>query len=227
LGDEEEIRSLLTELRELPCWSRRRHFAPGEPVFSEGSPTQEFHFVAKGRVKLLKTAESGVSTMLDIVGPSDLLCGNAVYREAPYCCTAVFDAEGGTTVIVPRERLLRVVDERRGLWRALMNELACRGMMLCQRVDEVGRGTVERRLTRLILRLWSSVGEERLGRRWLPVRLSRRDLAQLCCARVETVIRAMTRLERDGVIETASGGFYILDLDALSKRSRDPQGAAP
>lgn len=224
MGGEDEPGSLLDELRQLPNEGRRCRFGPGESVFCEGAPAREFHFVTSGRVKLVKTAASGAATMLDIVEPSALVCGNAVFRGAPYCCSAVFGPEGGATMLVPRERLLRLVDEKRGLWRRLMHEVTCRGMVLCERVDEVGRGTVEHRVTRLLARLWSSVGQERLGQRWLPVRLSRRDLAQLCCARAETVIRVMTRLERDEVIETTSDGFRILDLDALLERSRGSGG---
>lgn len=214
-----EVDTLLEATKQLPCWGRPQRFGPGELVFRAGTPTQSFHIVATGRVKLLKAARPGTPTMLEIVEPGGLLCGNAVYRAEPYCCNAIFDGQGGSTVVVPRERLLRLVDERRGLWRTLMDQVTCRGMMLCERVDEVGRGTVEQRLARLFLRLWSASGVERLGERWLPVRLSRRDLAQLCCSRIETTIRAMTRLERDGVIETAENGFRILDHEALVAKS--------
>ena len=213
---------MLGELKRLPSWSRVCRFGPDRPVFLDGRPSRDFHFVVEGRVKLLKTCASGTSTMLEMVGPGRLLCGNAVYRGAPYCCDAVFDRGGGSTVIVPRERLLRLVDERRGLWRVLMDEVTCRGAMLCQRIDEVGRGTVTRRVARLLLRLSTQAGQPRPeGQRWVPVPLSRRDLAQLCSARVETMIRTMTRLERDRVVETTPKGFHILDLETLRELS-DP-----
>lgn len=223
VGDDGDGTTLLGELEQLPSWSRTRRFGPDQPVFRHGEQSREFHFVVEGRVKLLKTgvnANARTSTMLDMVCPGRLLCGNAVYRGGTYCCNAVFDREGGTARIVPRERLLALVDERRGLWRSLMNEVTCRGVKLCERVDEVGRGTVEYRVARLLLRLWSEHGRARPGGgRWVPVALSRRDLAQLCGARIETVIRAMTRLERDGVVETTPEGFWILDHATLLGRA--------
>ena len=222
MGDDDDGTTLLEELKKLPSWSRTRRYGADEPVFSGGKQTRDFHFVGDGRVKLLKNSDSGTTTMLDMIGPGRLLCGNAVYRGSAYCCDARFDRGGGSTIIVPRERLLRLVDESRGLWRSLMNEVTCRGELLCRRVDEMGHGTVHQRVARLLLRLESTTGRPGPeGERVIPVPLSRRDLAQLCGTRVETMIRTMTRLERDGVVETTPQGFRILDHAALRELGGD------
>jgi len=49
----------------------------------------------------------------------------------------------------------------------------------------------------------------------VPVALSRRELARIVGATVETVIRTMSRWGREGIVETTSSGFVVRDPAAL------------
>jgi CRP-like cAMP-binding protein len=80
----------------------------------------------------------------------------------------------------------------------------------------VGPGKAKQRIAKLLGRLADDVGVELpAGEIWIPVRMSRKELAQMCSMRMETVIRVMTHLQRDEVVATEDGGFMIRDRDAL------------
>jgi CRP-like cAMP-binding protein len=99
---------------------------------------------------------------------------------------------------------------------ALLQEAARREHALTRRIEELSSGHVERRVAALLARLAEQVGVERPGEGlWLPIVLSRQDLADLCGTTVETAIRTMTRLGRDGLVRSAERGFLIRDLDRL------------
>jgi CRP/FNR family transcriptional regulator len=52
---------------------------------------------------------------------------------------------------------------------------------------------------------------------FVPLRLSRGDLADMVGCRVETTIRVMTRWQREGVVETQREGLVIRDRVLLAE----------
>ncbi len=54
----------------------------------------------------------------------------------------------------------------------------------------------------------------------LPLQLSRQDLADLCGTTIETAIRVMTRLGREGVVRAAARGLVIVDRPRLEEIAR-------
>jgi CRP/FNR family transcriptional regulator len=94
-------------------------------------------------------------------------------------------------------------------------------MSLCRRVEELAGGQVERRIATLLLRLADGMGVPRTSEgTWIPVRLSRQDLADLVGTTLETAIRVMTRLGRAGIVRTAPRGLVITDRRALEEVGR-------
>lgn len=209
------------DLERLRPYARCRRLARGERVWRQGDATSDFAFVARGRVKLVKAGESGRETILELCGPGELLCANAVCSFAPYCCSAAAMGPGAVVVVVPRRDVLEVLERSPSAAHAFLREVTLRGMNLCQRVEELSRGQVERRIATLLLRLADRLGVAQDGEGTLiPIQLSRQDLADLCGTTVETTIRAMTRLARRSVARSAGRCLLISDRPALERIAR-------
>jgi hypothetical protein len=104
---------------------------------------------------------------------------------------------------------------------AFLREVTGREMSLTQRVEELSSGQVERRIAMLLARLADQLGSERPGEgTFIPVRLSRQDLADLCGTTIETAIRVMTRLAREGVVQTVPRGFVVTCPERLARLAR-------
>lgn len=213
----DEQRALLVaraEVREL--WR-------GAHLWSDQEATGEFCFVLSGRIKLVKRNSDGRETIVDIGMPGQLLCSNAVCAFAPYCCSAVA-MEASQALVIERSGLLALLERVPRASRAFLREASARGVTVCSRVEEVASGPVERRVALLLVRLAESVGEAReSGQWWIPVRLARQDIADMCGTTVETAIRVMRRLAVAGVVETHSDGFVVADYDALKALTTGPQ----
>jgi CRP-like cAMP-binding protein len=202
--------------RLLPA-ARLRRLAPGSAVWNHGATADEFLFVLQGRVKLVNTSADGREAIVDLRAAGQLLCSGAVCVMAPYCCSAVAHSGPIDIVAFPRQALFALVETSPAAARAFVREVAQCAMTLCHRVEELTSGVVERRLAMLLLRLADHLGESREdGLVWIPVALSRQDLADLCNTSVETASRTMSRLARDGVVDTRTGGFAVLDRAALA-----------
>ena len=52
------------------------------------------------------------------------------------------------------------------------------------------------------------------------------DLADLCATTIETAIRVMSRLEKDGVLRSTPTGFVVKSRDRLEEIARAPRGCA-
>jgi CRP/FNR family transcriptional regulator len=193
-----------------------RRVARGERIWREGAPTAEFTFLADGRVKLVRSGEAGREVIVDVCGTGQLLCGSAVCGFAPYCCSATALEDAVEVIVVPRREILDLLETSPDASRAFLREFMQREQGLTQRIAQLSTGQVDRRLAALFVRLAEQVGTERDdGSIWVPVTLSRQDLADLCGTTIETTIRTMTRFARQGVVRTVGRGFVVADRSRL------------
>ena len=215
-------------LRAIPAEKRRRllpraalrTFSRTQGLWCDGQMTNDFSFLARGRVKLVKCNADGKETILDLCLPGQLLCASAVCAVAPYCCRAVAAEDDTTVLSLPRQDLLELVERNPPMTHGFMKEITCRTATLCRRVNELAGGQVERRVSKLLLRLADEVGQARDGEgTWIPVALSRQDLADMCGTTIETAIRIMSRLQREGIVQTVTSGFVVANRPALEDRS--------
>lgn len=204
------------DLERLAPYANVRRVDRGERVWSEGDPTGEFTFLADGRVKLVKGSESGRDVIVDVCGPGELLCSSAVCAFAPYCCSSTALEDAVQVIVIPRRDVLELLEHSPVASRAFLREVTARGLGLTERITQLASGQVERRIAALFLRLAEQVGTPRDGGgTWVPVTLSRQDLADLCGTTLETAIRTMSRLARDGALRTAARGFVVENRERL------------
>jgi CRP-like cAMP-binding protein len=74
-------------------------------------------------------------------------------------------------------------------------------------------------VARVLLRLARDFPHERPCGLGIDVPLTQQDVADLVAARREVVSTWLTRLKRDGVLDTHHGQLCIHDADALAKMS--------
>ncbi len=214
------------DLEALRPYARCRGVARGQRVWSEGDPTEEFTFLAAGRVKLVKTSEAGREVIVEMAGPGELLCSSAVCSFAPYCCSSLAFEGDAALVSVPRRDLLALLDRSTSASRAFLREVTGREARLARRVEELASGQVERRVATLLLRLAEQVGQpaEDGAGTLIPIRFSRQDLADLVGTTLETAIRVMTRFGREGIVLTLERGLRVSDRRALERVARGDVG---
>ena len=101
--------------------------------------------------------------------------------------------------------------------RGLLKSLTRRLVELTSRLTELSGGHVEERLARVLLKLASDRGSLESGGTWIPLHLSRQELADLTGTTIETCIRIMSRWAKSGIVETRSDGFLLRDRKALER----------
>ena len=209
------FRRLKSDDRErVAAVARLATYRRGELIFREGDPSDRFFMVAAGRVKVFKMTPSGKDIILEIFGPGDPLGAVAVYEGFPFPASAVA-LEDTRCVSIGKQDFFQLLEQNPTVVRGLLLGLTHRLVELTNRLADLTGGRVETRFARLFLKLsGESGGPERDGV-FIPMPLSRQELADLTGTTIETAIRIMSRWGKEGVVRTEKDGFMLLDREAL------------
>jgi CRP/FNR family transcriptional regulator len=211
------FRRLRPEDRErLARVSRVRDFPRGETIFGEGDPADELMTVVAGRVKVCKMTPAGKDVILEIFGPGDPLGAVAVYEERPFPASAVA-LEDTRCLSIPRQVLFDLLESHPTLVRGLLLALNRRLVELTHRLAELTGGRVEPRFARLFLKLAGDLGRPAERGTFIPLHLSRQELADLTGTTIETAIRIMSRWGKATLVLTEAEGFTLVDRGALEE----------
>ena len=191
-----------------------RAFERGAMLFTEGDSSDVMYSVLAGHVKVFKTTPRGTDVILQVVGPGDPVGAVAVYEARPYPASAIA-LEPTSCVLIPRQAFFALLETSPSLVRGLLVGLTHRLMELTNRLADLSGGRVEGRLARFLLKLGSDIGQRRADGVFIPLALSRQELADMIGTTIETSIRIMSRWGKDGVVRTDKDGFVILDRPTL------------
>jgi CRP-like cAMP-binding protein len=209
------FRRLAPEDRErMASVSTVREFDRGAALFSEGDDSDFLYTVITGRVKVFKTTARGTDVILEIFGPGDPVGAVAVYESRPYPAGAVA-IEPTVCLLIPRKSFFSLLETYPSLVRGLLVGLTHRLVELTNRLAELTGGRVEARLARFFLKLTDDMGQRHPDGTFIPLALSRQELADMIGTTIETSIRIMSRWGKDNVLRTEKAGFVVVDRPAL------------
>ena len=123
--------------------------------------------------------------------------------------------EPTTCLVLARRDFFQLLEQNPSLVRGVLTGLTTRLVELTRRITELTGGRVEARFARLFLKLADQMGRPDRGGVFIPMPLSRQELADLTGTTIETCIRILSRWGKDDVIRTDKDGFVIVDRAGL------------
>jgi CRP-like cAMP-binding protein len=197
-----------------------RRYEKGATIFEQGMPSDAFFTIAAGRVKISKMLPTGKDLIIEVFGTGDPLGAVAAYDGRPFPASAIA-LEDTTCVVIPRAVFFRLLEEHPSLVRGLMLGLTARLVELTNRLAEFSGGRIEPRVARLFLKLAREMGREERGGLFIPLALSRQELADLTGTTIETCIRIMSRWGKQDIVRTEKDGFVVVGVKALETIGAD------
>lgn len=189
-----------------------------EHLWRAGDAPQSLTIVKSGLVKVVRPAARGRSAICGLFGPPDTVGDLAVLRGMQYPADAVVATESASIISIPAAFLREGISKTPELAVSLACSIHGKLVALHDKVDVLSAGSVEARLALLLLKLYERFGDDfDDDTSAIPVALSRRELSELVSTSFETVIRVMTRWEREQVLETNDRGFLIRKLETLAE----------
>ena len=191
-----------------------REYGRGDLVFHEGDPSHTFFIVLSGRIKVFKHGPDGHDIILEIFGPGGPLGAVATYESRPYPASAA-PLEPSSCLLIPRDAFFDLLERHPKFGRGLLGGLSLRLVELTTRLAELTGGRVEARFARLFLKLADQLGKPTERGTWVPLVLTRQELADMVGTTIETSIRTMSRWHKDDVLLTEREGFLVVDRAVL------------
>lgn len=186
----------------------RRVYGPEQVVFIEGEPCSGLYIVERGWLKAVKIGLDGREQTLQTLGSGDVFNAISVFTDAPNQAT-VEALEETTLWLVPRNAMLRLLDENPSLAQLVIQDLAGRVQHLISLVEDLSLRSVEARLARLLLE--HSEGEGVQRRRWA----TQSEMASRLGTVPDVLNRALRKLAEQGMIRVARHQIQILDKEGL------------
>ncbi len=210
--------SVLTEdeWREVAETLTIHTFPEGTYLFFEGDPPTNLYVIVRGHIALIRHTLEGRDVVLDVMRPGNMVGELAIFEGVPYSSSGK-TLDEVTAVVIPRERFHQMLTRYPRMASAVIFDLTRRVRHLSDLVQSLAIERVERRLARILLRLARISGEPQNGGLLIKLPLTRQDLADMAGTTVETTIRTLSRMRRQGIVDTEHGYVLIRDVERLTR----------
>lgn len=195
-------------------------WAEGDPLYRAGEPAQHLFVLAAGRVKLSQPTTNGTRVVTDVVLPGGLFGAMSTLGQPVHEQTAEALVTS-CALRIAQEAFRTVLSEHPQVALRVLDDVAYRLARAHSQAGQQVTATVAQRVASTLLRLADDVGQERTGGgTLLQVPLSRADLAGLTGSTPESVSRVMSRLRKDGIIDSGRRWTAVLDRPRLEATAR-------
>lgn len=186
---------------------RVKRYAKGETVFRAGEPSDAVCIVQQGRVHLMKFLEGGQASTTCVMTPGETFCCLPALDRKPYPVDAIA-AANSMVVRIPTSAFHDVLERHP----AFLQHALC---LFCDRLRDVEHksclafDSVEQRLAAALLGLSKKFGA--------TIPLTKHELAEMAGTTVETTIRVLSQLRKQGILTSSRGSTTIAKPDRLRR----------
>ena len=206
----EALSDLLTRLR-----AARRSFIRGEVLVHAGAPNRSVGVVLAGWIEAARPAPDGSRLPITRMGPGgvfgDVLGGSSL--DSPVTVTARTACD---VLLIPYERLLRP-DSPAGqqVLQNLVRTISDKYFLLARRVDLLLLHSLRAKAAAYLV-----AEADRLGRTTFRIPFTRAQLADYLNCDRSALSRELSRMQREGLLDTSRSSFKLHDINALRKLSQ-------
>ena len=204
-------------LRDISRDRKLRAVPRKEVLFYEGDELRAVHFVHKGKLRTYRMNKDGKELVTGLYGPGDFI-GYMGVLEGGRTAETAEALEDSEVAVIPREDLLALLYRDRDVSIRFIRLLTRDVKDKEARLLEMAYASVRQRVAQALLRLHERFGQEKDA--GLGVRISREDLASIVGTATESLIRTLTDLKHDGLIESTGRDILRRDIKGLEHLAR-------
>lgn len=182
-------------------------------LFQKGEPCRGLYVVLEGSVRIYRSAPDGREQVLHVQGPGQSIAEVPLMDGGPYPASAR-TVEETRLVFLPRAEFEWLYRNSPEVADAVIRELGRRLRRMARLVETISLKDVPARVAITILEYAEGAGGPRDGAELMLPRTQEELAAELATTR-ESVARALSRLRKEGAIQTRGARVRILDLARL------------
>jgi CRP-like cAMP-binding protein len=201
----------------------RRSLADGEMLYARHDPAEALYGLIRGRIRLSNVAPDGREVLMALFEPGDWIGELSLFDGLPRTHDAV--AMGAAEVFVlPRPRLLALLDAEPRLYRHLAARLARQLRLALSYIDDTVFLPLSRRLAKRLLQLARVYGRDTPQGLLLDLHLPQEDLGRMLGASRQSVSKELRHWEKQGLIGLDYGRVLIRDPAAFRRLVNEAGG---
>ncbi len=183
-------------------------------LFHEGDEMRHVSFLVSGKVRTFKVNNDGKEFVTGLHVPGDFI-GYMGLLEGGHALETAEAMEDSEVALVPREDLLRLLYSDRDVSMRFIRMLTHDVNEKQDRLLQLAYASVRQRVAQALVQLHERFSAESSTE--LGVRISRDDLATIVGTATESLIRCLTDLKDEGLIESQGREIRILNKRGLEK----------
>lgn len=180
-------------------------------VLREGDKTEHVYFVLRGSLRVLVSDADGREVILSLLGDGELFGEMGVIDGNARSATVVA-AEASDLIVISKTDFKRCLAENFDVSLSIMRSLVHRLRAADRAIESLALLDVYGRVARLLLEMAEEGGD---GKRVVPRKLTKQDMAKMVGASREMVSRVMKDLQRQGLVEEAGGRLVLTEKPKL------------
>lgn len=199
----------------------------GDHMFRTGDPAEHLYFLKSGALKAYLLSPAGEEQVVAFHFPGDLIGLESMGFEREALCVEALSV--CRTCTLPRNELAELCARSHSVMRHLLVQASCRLRFDASLFALLGRRSAEQRVASFLLELSRRLAEHDAPICEFELKMTRADIASYLALAVETVSRALTRLQDNSVLELERNRrVFIVDLEAMRALAGDtPARPAP
>jgi CRP-like cAMP-binding protein len=201
-------------LKDIAKDRKMRSFAKKEALFYESDELRNIFFIQSGKVRTYKMNNAGKELVTGLYGPGDFIGYMAVLEggRSEDCAEAMEPTE---VAVIPKEDLLALLYRDRDVSVRFIKMMTREVKEKEVQLLELAYASVRQRVAQALIRLrdrYSDAKSKDLG-----LRISREDLATIVGTATESLIRTLSDLRDEGMVDLQGRDIHIKDARKLEQ----------
>ena len=207
------FKSLSNEEHELLSSKLKCNFyKKGDILYREGSRITGCYCVQKGVLKIYKTGIDEKPQIVAFARPGDITGYRSVLSNE-VACTTVEALEDSEICFIPSEIIFALIKKNSDFALSLI-QLTCKELNQANSyIKDIAQKTVKERLAETLIMLYETFNVDAEG--YITINLTREDLSSIVGTATESVIRILSELKSEGLLELKGKKIKILDLKKM------------
>lgn len=162
------------------CWAaNKQHYKKGQVLFQQGEAADSIYVIKEGCFKLLRMTEDGDETILQIVGPGELLGETALFRQEAIQVATAISLEESKVCSIDRCTFEKLIKKEPELALEIIKSLNDRLYQVWEKVAEENRQPTKEKILGLMIRLAREHGEICADGTRITLALTQQEIAAL------------------------------------------------
>ncbi|MBT3586224.1 MAG: Crp/Fnr family transcriptional regulator [Halobacteriovoraceae bacterium] len=191
-------------------------FKRGQSLFVEKTPAFGLYCIGEGNFKISKMSEEGKDSIIRIATAGNITGHRSIFSNQPFQATATALSESHVCFL-DKTFILELIDSEPHLARNFLFQLS-RDLGLSEKnLASFSQHNVRERVAGLLLFLEEQFGNKSESGTSIEIKLSREEMASLIGTATETLIRFLSELKDEKIIEQRGKSLVILDHERLEE----------